>query len=227
METLLKLARSFMSRVRSFIYPIAPDPGLKPSDLRMRAGQKLLATAPRAEQPYELAPCYCYPGHGAWVQPMPGPSVVSAPPSAEAVSAAVRLAKDRFLDLTRPAAKNYHCVVPEELQKGKGDTSRMAGGQLYEAWKLHPEAAGWAQPVIGTSVLLDTERCAGTAHLSPHAALGFFCADGSFSLSFRGDYGVSCRGFSFGCKCSADAVQMIACVAMCIGDASTSGYLIT
>ena len=91
--------------------------------------------------------------------------LTAPPPSAEAVSAAVRLAKDSHLDLTRHAAKKYHCVVPEELQKGKGDASRMAGGQLYEAWKLHPEAAGWAQPVLGASVFLDIERCAGTAQL--------------------------------------------------------------
>ena len=197
------------------------DPELTPGDLRRRAGQQLLETAPRAALPYELAPCYSYTGPGACVQPVQGPSVASAPPpSAEAVSAAVRLAEASHLDLTRHAAKEYHCVVPKELQKGKGDASRMAGGQLYETWKLHPEAAGWAQPVMGAPVLLDMKRCAGTARLSPHAALGFFSADGCFSLTFAGDYSVKVN-IVISCKCSADAVQMIACVAMCIGGAST------
>ena len=177
--------------------------------------------SPEHEETYRLPPDspYFCPRVIAWEPPVRRHSVASAL-SAEAISAAVQLSKDGHLSLTRRAEDEYCCKVPEKLQTGK-DASRMVDGELHRAWQLDPQAAAWAQPAFGCPVELDTRHCAGTARVSAHDILGFFSADGCYAASMapkhKGGMSVA-TAFQIECKCSAESVQLLAALAVYIGD---------
>jgi len=183
---------------------------------RLTSGLMMIEGAPRAVNPYILAPCYDLPiainQRCVWTPPA-APAI--SPPHPMAVWDAVELAKSEHLTLDREASQEYRCTVPAELEKGSACARRIRGGDLYHAWLVDPAAMEYAQPPIGTSIELP-DSFAGEARMVPADVLGLFSADGSFGCYAQGDFGVAIIAAIKG-KCTADLATLLVAAKRCVG----------
>ena len=183
---------------------------------RLTSGLMMIEGAPRAVNPYILAPCYDLPiainQRCVWTPPA-APAI--SPPHPMAVWDAVELAKSEHLTLDREASQEYHCTVPAELEKGSSCARRIRGGDLYRAWLVDPAAMEYAQPPIGTNIELP-DSFAGEAWMGPADVLGMFSADGCFLYSAQGDSRMQMHA-DIQSKCTADSATLLVAARRCVG----------